>query len=180
MLIKYKLEVSADGGRNYIDTTNPNAPTGLDADIFFTVEETFDNNHMVGSQLGSHADFLFTAFDGGEHRVCLRPQVGPGYKLNQKARLTLDVSTGDKSILDKGEAKGEEIQQRVQRLTKTLRYLKNEYQVFRHKEAIFRDLSEDVNSGAVKWVIFQFVVLIGICYFQLDTLKTFFVKQKVV
>jgi hypothetical protein len=51
---------------------------------------------------------------------------------------------------------------------------------FKEREEEFRDQSESANARVVRWTILQLVVLGGTCAWQLNHLKSFFQKQKLV
>ena len=57
--------------------------------------------------------------------------------------------------------------------------IKREQDLVRERESQFRDLSETVNGKVVWWGIVQLVVLGLTCVWQLNSLKGFFVKQKI-
>ncbi|ODV85457.1 hypothetical protein CANARDRAFT_7570 [[Candida] arabinofermentans NRRL YB-2248] len=169
LMIKYKAE--AYDGSQYSESP------GLS--VFFTIEEKFDNYHMVASQRGMGDEFIFTSFDSGEHKICLKPEFN-GYRLNMPSRITVDMDTGTSKMFDKPNVVQGDIFSRVTQLYKTLENLKQEYKLFRIKEMDFRDLSEKVNSRVITLIVIQFVVLFAIGYYQLYDLKSFFHKQKVV
>ena len=69
---------------------------------------------------------------------------------------------------------------RVGQLTQRLTSIRKEQDAIREKEAEFRNQSESANSKIMTWSVFQPLILLGTCAFQLRYLKNFFVKQKVV
>jgi len=52
--------------------------------------------------------------------------------------------------------------------------------LLQEREAEFRDQSESANARVVRWTILQLVVLGATCAWQLNHLKGFFQKQKLV
>ncbi|QPG74088.1 hypothetical protein FOA43_001409 [Brettanomyces nanus] len=174
LFVQYQIEASKDRGASYQTDTEANL------NVIFSVEEIFDNNHKVSNQHGQNGRFIFTALDSGEHRICLTPTTTGGYQLPVKSKLTIDLETGDKSILE-GPGDNERLRKDLQlrKLYRNLNFVKMQYLMFRDREARFRDLSEIVNSSAIRWIFLQFIVLGLICYFQLRSLKTFFIKEKV-
>ncbi|ODV98091.1 hypothetical protein PACTADRAFT_47913 [Pachysolen tannophilus NRRL Y-2460] len=144
------------------------------------IEEVFDNDHRVVNQKGpATGDFTFTALDSGEHRICLQPQFG-GWFAKIKTKTTFDIEVGDNTILDS--KKTNEIQslnERIKTLNKKLDLIKKEELLIREREREFRDTSERVNSKAVKYSIIQVIILFSIGFYQLHSLRGFFVKQKI-
>ena len=57
--------------------------------------------------------------------------------------------------------------------------IRREQQLMREREESFRDISESVNSRAMWWTVTQVTLLIIICVWQMKSLRSFFVKQKV-
>lgn len=126
-------------------------------------------------------DISFTSSDKGEHMFCLVPFYKDGSK-GQKLRVFFDLAMGDSDdYLDsKSTRKVDELTLKVQNLNKKLEDIHSQQEQMREREAIFRDQSESTNSRVVKWTLIQLVVLIGTCVYQLNHLKKFFVKQKIV
>ncbi|VEU21901.1 DEKNAAC102858 [Brettanomyces naardenensis] len=173
LLVQYKIEASKDDGETYQEDSETNL------NIQFTVEETFDSNHKVANQRGEKGQFIFTALDTGEHKICLSPVTAGGYQLPAKSRITIDLNTGDKDLLETPDTERLTSDLHLRQLYKKMNGIMAEYLTFRGREAQFRDLSESVNGSAVRWVVIQVVVLAIICYVQLGSLKRFFIKEKV-
>jgi len=174
VVVRYQIEASDDNGRTYRSGAQQNL------DIQFVVEELFDNNHRVSNQRGGDGQFIFTALNTGTHKICMSPVTADGYKLAAKSRISLDVTKGGQDILQNPDTKKLTNQLNLRQLYEKLNHVKAEYMTFRGREAKFRDMSEAVNSSAVKWVIIQIIILCSIGYFQLHMLKNFFIKEKVV
>lgn len=174
---KYKVEMFDNENNQFVTSTLQNN----DVNLYFTVEEVFDNNHRVASQKGSNSgDFTFTALDSGSHKICFSPEMN-GYKLETKTKITVDFEIGDsKLILKKIENDESNLNSKVKKLQSKLVNLKKEYELFRSRESDFRDLSEYVNNNVVRLTFVQLIVLAVTCYWQLTDLSKFFVKQKVV
>lgn len=166
-----------DSGRDsYIELDNPTTK-----DMLIDIEEVFDDNHRVVHQksaIGS-GELTFTAIESGEHKICFQPnQAGLG---RRKLRIDVDFHTGTAADIDsKKQSKLKVIHQRINSLVQAVENIKLEQQLVREREEIFRDASERVNTKAVRWTMFQMVVLVGICFWQISYLRKFFVKQKIV
>lgn len=174
IVMRYQIEASDDNGKTY------RAGAQQNLELQFVVEELFDNDHRVSNQRGGDGQFIFTALDTGTHKICLSPVTVDGYQLAAKSRISLDVTSGGQDILQNPDTKKLTNELNLRQLYEKLNHVKVEYMTFRGREAAFRDMSEAVNSSAVKWVIIQIIVLCSIGYFQLHMLKTFFIKEKVV
>ncbi|VEU20718.1 DEKNAAC101569 [Brettanomyces naardenensis] len=150
--------------------------------VEITVDETFDNNHRVVSQKNSPiGQFTFTSLDSGEHKFCITPK-HTDWSKRSKHRIFFDLAVGDaKPLVDS--RRDEDVSfltMKTNELLRRLEDIRREQQLFRVKEAGFRDASESVNYNSVKWTFVQVIVLIAIGVWQMTYLKSYFVKQKVV
>ncbi|KAG0665747.1 putative member of the p24 [Monosporozyma unispora] len=148
--------------------------------VSITVDETFDDDQRVMNQQSSHSgDFAFTALESGEHRVCIKPL----YTADTTARIRMSIGfeIENVKVLDsKQKDTVEALKTRVRQLISRLQTIRNQQDRIRENEAVFRDQSEAANSKISSWSVIQILVLIGVCWFQLNYLKNFFVKQKVI
>lgn len=150
-----------------------------DLKIGISLYETFDDDHRVLNQQNSHSgDFIFTALETGEHKICIQPM----YPVrNAKIRIFIELDIGSVQALDSGmKDDTRSLQSRVSQLIQRLESIRTEQKVVRLEEAKFRDESEAVNSKILFWSVLQIAGLILVCFFQQRYLKNFFVKQKVV
>ncbi|ODV84936.1 hypothetical protein CANARDRAFT_199894 [[Candida] arabinofermentans NRRL YB-2248] len=150
--------------------------------IEITIDETFDNNHRVVSQKNFPiGQFTFTSLDSGEHKFCITPR-HTDWSKRAKHRIFFDLAIGDAKPLVDSKRTGDinYLTSKANELVKKLKEIRMEQSLFRDREAIFRDFSEDVNFRAVKWTVIQLIVLISVGAWQMTYLKSFFVKQKVV
>lgn len=147
--------------------------------VRITIDETFDNDERVLNQRASHSgDFMFTALEEGEHRICIEPE----YNVDTEARIRVSINfeTKNKKILDSKQRDTVELlKDRIQQLIQRLNIIRNQQDRIRENEAIFRDESESANSKITNWSIIQILILFIVCWFQLHYLKNFFVKQKI-
>ncbi|SMN18110.1 similar to Saccharomyces cerevisiae YHR110W ERP5 Protein with similarity to Emp24p and Erv25p, member of the p24 family involved in ER to Golgi transport [Maudiozyma saulgeensis] len=144
-----------------------------------TIDETFDNNERVLNQKNSNSgDFSFTALESGEHRICLTPSYSDA---SANIRVFVDFEIGHVHSLDsKRKDDVNSLKSRVQQLTQRLDVIKDIQGNIRENEAKFRNQSESANSKIMLWSVLQVIALGCTCAFQLNYLKNFFVKQKVV
>ncbi|KAK7207800.1 emp24/gp25L/p24 family/GOLD-domain-containing protein [Myxozyma melibiosi] len=153
--------------------------------VFITVEEIFDNNHRVVSQRGSASGkFTFTAADSGEHKICFQASSGSaGWFSHSTVRFNLDLAIGETSVLSKDHRTTEtftSLVDKVQELSHRLADIKREQQFQREREEEFRNESERTNARVVRWSVIQLIVIGATCAWQLNHLRGFFVKQKLV
>lgn len=172
-------------GRYSVSVLDPNTNRYIDASpsdfsIMVDIEEIFDDNQRVVHQKGSPiGDFTFVALESGEHRICLQAQSN-GWLSKSKTRVNLDFETGSDMKLDSKRKKTmETLQGRINLLSTKVVQIRLEQRLMRERESQFRDLSENVNSRAMWWVIMQLIVLGAVGMWQMKHLATFFVKQKV-
>ncbi|CAB4252027.1 similar to Saccharomyces cerevisiae YHR110W ERP5 Protein with similarity to Emp24p and Erv25p, member of the p24 family involved in ER to Golgi transport [Maudiozyma barnettii] len=144
-----------------------------------TIDETFDNNQRVLNQKNSNSgDFSFTALETGEHRICLTPSYSDA---SANIRVFVDFEISHVHSLDsKRKDDVESLKSRVLQLTQRLDAIKGVQGDIRDNEAKFRNQSESANSKIMFWSVLQVIALGCTCAFQLNYLKNFFVKQKVV
>ncbi|ODQ60248.1 hypothetical protein WICANDRAFT_31332 [Wickerhamomyces anomalus NRRL Y-366-8] len=146
--------------------------------LAITVDETFDNDHRVVSQKSSSSgDFTFSALDSGEHKFCITPSY---VDKRTKVRVFFDlVLAGAETIDSKRQDEVSVLTNKVKQLSNKVQEIQREQKLMREREALFRDQSESTNSKVVRWSVIQLIVLLGTCAWQLQHLKGFFIKQKV-
>lgn len=95
--------------------------------------------------------------------------------------MSLDIKIGDRSEIDsKGEDKMDKLAIRVRTLNNKVLEIRREQDLMREREAQFRNQSESTNARVVKWSIFQLVVLGVAGVWQMNHLRGFFMKKKLV
>ncbi|AAS53367.1 AFL005Wp [Eremothecium gossypii ATCC 10895] len=148
--------------------------------MMIDIEEVFDDNHRVMHQkLPAYGTTTFNAVDSGEHKVCVQPQF-QGWMARTKTKITLDFEIGSDLLLDpKKKDKLQYLHSRVLQLGEKVKAIRNEQRLVREREAQFRDASESANSWVVWCAVMTLFVLGGTCFWQVNHLRTFFMKQKV-
>ncbi|KAI5808993.1 emp24/gp25L/p24 family/GOLD-domain-containing protein [Peziza echinospora] len=172
---KYKAEEFDTNQQKFVEDTP--------ISILITVEETFDNDHRIVNQKGaSKGRFTFTAAESGEHRLCFvasSASSGGWFSHPEGIRLHLDMAIGETSELEsKDKHQINEVVSKIKDLNNRLQDIKREQAFQREMEMQFRDQSESTNARVVRWTIIQTVVLGATCAWQLSTLRSFFIKQK--
>ena len=170
----YNLEVYDDKLADYA------LPSYNDYGIVIDVEEVFDNNHRVVHQQGSPSgDFSFLALESGEYKICLQSRVN-NWVGKTKTKLEIEFEVGFEAMLDMQRKETlESLHGKVSILNSKIVDIRREQQLMREREESFRDISESVNSRAMWWTVTQVTLLIIICVWQMKSLRSFFVKQKV-
>ncbi|KAL3230000.1 Protein ERP1 [Nakaseomyces bracarensis] len=172
----YDVKGYDSGSDSYIELDNSGSK-----DMLIDVEEVFDDNHRVVHQKSSigEGELTFIAEDSGEHKICFQAQqAGLG---RRKLRIEVDFHTGHSAEVDfKKNSKLKVIHEKINSLVDAVENIKLEQQLVREREEHFRNASERVNTKAARWTIFQMIVLVGICFWQISYLGKFFVKQKIV
>ncbi|SGZ39146.1 related to Protein ERP6 [Hanseniaspora guilliermondii] len=172
---KYSLEVYDSNSDEYI------TPKSNELGLIIDVEEVFDDYHRVVHQKGSsNSEFAFVALDSGEHRICFQVQ-SSGWIAKVKTKFDIQFEVAhDIEVLDsKQKTKQKNLQNKVNILSFKVKEIKREQDLVRERESQFRDLSESVNAKVVWWGVIQLIVLGLTCVWQLNSLKGFFVKQKI-
>ncbi|CAD6579041.1 MAG: emp24p/erv25p- protein [Cyphobasidiales sp. Tagirdzhanova-0007] len=174
--------------------------------IQITVDETESEERVVNTRGLAEGKFVFTSHVAGDHSICLRSNYTGGWFQTPRVRLHLDIAqvhlitislqsaqllirTLIVAVHSVGEAKVDEESERthvsdlatkVRDLNKKLEDIRKEQQFQREREHDFRTLSDRANSGAVWWSVLQIVVLLGTCVWQMRTLRTWFIKEKLI
>ncbi|CUM65422.1 uncharacterized protein PRCAT00003060001 [Priceomyces carsonii] len=168
----------------------------LNTGILIDVEEVFNSNHRMVHQRGSSSgQFVYSALEDGEHRICLTPRSflsksWYGYSKKdesarldlrfEEARISIDFVVGDGQIFDvKHKHKVKSLTDQVKRLNDKLTDIRSEQQFIKQKEESFRDLSEETCEGVVRWLIVQLGALFVIGIYQLFKFLRIFSKTKV-
>lgn len=154
-------------------------PVGDDVRVTIDVEEVFDHDHRTVHQKSSGAgEFTFNTLDSGLHRICLLTQSNKWIN-KESFKLQVDLTVGDSDVLDlKGEDEASQLANMVGFLNLRIVDIKREQHLMREREELFRDQSEGTNLRVVFWSLLQVAVLGGTCWWQMQSLKGFFVKQK--
>jgi hypothetical protein len=135
---------------------------------------------VLFQKLNAKGDFVFTAFDSGQHKICYRALSG-GWFHSAVVKMDIDFVVGDSTAMDsKNEMKLNSLAERVKRINNRLGSIKREQLLMREREAKFRDQSESTNARVVRWTFIQLFVLGITCAWQLNHLRGFFMKQKLV
>lgn len=126
----------------------------------------FHEQKFINQNTKSHGEFSFTATHPGKHKICFTIS---GPKEIGRIRLHFDFVLGK-----------EHSQTKIQDLVERAVEIKNEQRYQRERESKFRDLSDIVNARILNWTIVQFLVMALCCFWQMNHLKKFFYKIKVV
>ena len=155
-------------------------PNYNDYGIVIDVEEVFDNNHRVVHQQSSPSgDFSFLALESGEYKICFQSQV-KNWVGKTKTKLEIEFEIGFEAMLNLQRKESlESLHGKVSILNSKIMDIRREQQLMREREESFRDISESVNSRAMWWTVIQVTLLIIVCVWQIKSLRSFFVKQKV-
>lgn len=150
--------------------------------IEVSIDEKFDSNHRVYHHKSRpFANAHFVAHDGGEHRICYRA-LKDGWWVKNRVKLEVDfaVSTGSDVADTQGERRLGYLADRVSEVARKFVHINREQRLMREREMSFRDSSEKANSRVAFMTFLQLIVLGGTCAWQVNHLRSFFVKQKLV
>jgi len=149
--------------------------------IQITVEETETEERVVNTRGLAEGKFVFTSHVSGDHSICLRSNYTGGWFSTPRVRMHLDIAVGEAKVDEESEKTHiSDLASKVRELNKKLEDIRKEQQYQREREHDFRTLSDKANSGAVWWSVIQISVLLGTCFWQLRTLRTWFRKQKLI
>ncbi|PKI82927.1 emp24p/erv25p- protein [Malassezia vespertilionis] len=141
-------------------------------------------NHILVSAHGKPAGkFALTTHEAGMHEICLQTEYH-GARLKNghfpELRMHIDIVIGDahRSTSAQDKVHSDDLLSRARALNAKMRDLHKEQQYQREREMSFRDLSEATNTRAAWFMVFQFLVLVIACIWQLLNLRTFFEDKK--
>lgn len=135
--------------------------------------------------------FTFTALDNGEHAICIKPSVPnfnarrlvkEGFSDKVKVYIDFEVSSLNNimDIISQHDSKFLlSSRLKVNQILSKLKIIKMEQIKFREKYQVFHKISDSTNSRIITWGVIQVVWITLICMYQLNFLKQFFIKQKV-
>lgn len=128
--------------------------------------------HVVVKTRGPpEGKFTFTSHDAGDHSICLGTNYTSGWFTKRHIRMYLDINVGAAKHDQEHDRKHVgDVAQKLRDLNAKLEEIRREQQYQREREADFRNLSESTNSRAAWYTIFQIIVLLATCAWQMNHL----------
>eukprot|EP00727_Mastigamoeba_balamuthi_P001767 m51a1_g11588 putative transmembrane emp24 domain-containing protein 9-like (470) ;mRNA; f:71096-73491 len=122
----------------------------------------------------------YNTLSAGEHQFCFATNTSRW--LSQiRYKFAIDISTGvsanDYGVIAKQEHLNA-VEVSVRRVNDRVTQIRNEQNYQRGREETFRATSESTAHRVIWWAFLQFALLVGLCVWQLMSLKTFFKKKK--
>lgn len=159
-----------------------------DNEVYY--QENRDEQGSLSNKNGINY-FTFTALENGEHAVCIKPSVPnfnprrlrkEGFSDKVKVYIDFEVSSLGKimDVISQHDSKfllSSKI--KVNSIISKLKIIKLEQIKFREKYHVFLKISDSTNSRIITWGVVQVVWITLICMYELNFLKQFFIKQKV-
>lgn len=124
----------------------------------------------------------FTSHTNGEHTICLYSNSSAWFSGSQ-LRVHMDIQVGEHAIDYAQVAQKEkmsELQLRIRQLINQVDQITKEQNYQRYREERFRQTSESTNKRVLWWSLAQLVILVGMGFWQMRHLKTFFETKKLV
>ena len=164
-----------------IDSIN----TGILVDVY----EVFHSNHRVVHQrASSHGQFVFSALEEGEHRICFtpksfyrkkwfglqHPKTDPEFSM---ARVGLNFRSQD-AFGAEFAVKKRSLTEAVLQLNDKLLDIRQEQMAILAKERMFRDQLEAACQTVVHWLLVIFGAAILLCLYQVVLLQMIHRKRK--
>lgn len=125
--------------------------------------------------------FVYTTAVGGEHQFCMG--VNTKTKKAKEMRATLTLTMGESATDYEALATKkhlDEVGVRVVKVTDMVSGILNELEFIKEREAQFREMTDEANSRVVYWSVFQIVVVVVSCLWQVKHLQSFFHAKKLV
>lgn len=123
----------------------------------------------------NYGSYSLTAKSAGMHT----------FRFNNKESVTRKISfrtlgSGDRSSSSANRNKLDPVQNELRRLNGILRSARDEHAFLMDREMRHRELALSTNSRVMWWFICQVLVVGGVCYFQINSLKRFFEVRRMV
>ncbi|OAF64907.1 Transmembrane emp24 domain-containing protein 9 [Intoshia linei] len=132
----------------------------------------------------SKGKFAFTTETNGEHVIYISAiHKDSEWYSNEQLKVHLDILVGDHAIDYEQVVNSDnlnDIELRIRQLTDQADQITRELAYQRHRESIFREISESTNVRVLWWAAAQFLLLIIIGFWQIRHLKVFFEAKKLV
>lgn len=142
-------------------------------DVDFTI---FDpNDHLLdSSERQSTGTFSFNAELAGRYTYCFSNEMS-----TVSEKVVSFNAHGIVSVPDDG-SHTDPLEKEIRELAEGLAAIKDEQEYIVMRERVHRDTAESTNDRVKWWSIFQFIVLFGVCFWQVFYLKRFFEVKRVV
>ena len=141
-----------------------------------------DEKTILSKVYSSDGKFTFKSHTPGEHVICLYSNTSAWFAGSQ-LRVHLDIQVGESAVDYAQVAQKEkltELQLRVRQLMDQVEQITKEQNYQRYREERFRSTSESTNSRVLWWSLAQTVILLGMGFWQIRHLKSFFEAKKLV
>ncbi|XP_045449702.1 transmembrane emp24 domain-containing protein eca [Melitaea cinxia] len=174
VIVNYKVELYDPRSGGFM----PSSPG-----IGMHVEVRDPNDQVVLSRVYSSEGMIsFTSTTPGEHVICMYSNSTSWFSGSQ-LRVHLDIQVGEHAVDYANIAQNDklsELQLRIRQLLDQVHQITKEQSYQRHREERFRQTSESTNQRVLWWSLLQTAVLVGIGYWQMRHLKSFFEAKKLV
>ncbi|XP_062856245.1 transmembrane emp24 domain-containing protein 11 [Trichomycterus rosablanca] len=139
---------------------------------------------LLMKRFGKYGKFTFTSHTSGQHFLCMKSN-STRFSVFSRERLKvhLDVQIGEHTI-DPSAVKAEDtvqtVEYRMRHLIDQMHYISKQQSFQREREETFRQMSEETNGNVLWWAIIQTFILLTVGFWQIRSLKNFFIEKKLV
>ncbi|PAA63592.1 hypothetical protein BOX15_Mlig005649g3 [Macrostomum lignano] len=171
---KYKVEIFDKGQNKFVPTVSG---LGMHVEI-----KDPDRKMVLSRTYSDQGQFSFTSHTSGEHTICLHSNSSAWFNSGQ-LRVHLDIQVGEHAqdyYAIAAKDKLTDLELRVRQLLDQVEQISKEQNYQRHREEVFRHISESTNQRVLWWSILQTVILLGTGFWQMRHLKSFFQAKKLV
>ncbi|CAL8132444.1 unnamed protein product [Orchesella dallaii] len=141
-----------------------------------------DEETVLSKVYSSEGRFSFTSHMPGEHIICLYSNSTKWFTEGQ-LRVHLNFQVGEEAVdyaIVAQKEKLTELQTRFRHLLDQVDRITKEQRYQRYREERFRETSESTNRRILWWSFLQIWILLGMGYWQIKHLKSFFEAKKLV
>jgi len=165
--------MSAEEGRRAFEQTQWS--------IIVTVKNPFDEV-VHDRSYDPSSRFALTSTTGGEYQICFRSS-SSSWTQTLRWKMEVVFHTGVEAQDYEGVAQREHlsnVELELRKLYDRASEIRQELDYQKSREATFRDISESTNTRAVWWSVFQICIVIASAVWQMQYLKKFFRKRKLI
>jgi len=127
--------------------------------------------------------FALTSPVGGEYGVCFKTTSSSWWGTQLRWKMEITIHTGAEATDYADVAKKEHLdnlQLSVRRLFDRAQGVRSEMAYQKEREKVFRNTSESTNSRAAWWSVIQVAIVVITAFLQMQHLKSFFRKKKLI
>ncbi|KAM9470470.1 transmembrane emp24 domain-containing protein 11 [Clarias gariepinus] len=139
---------------------------------------------LLMKKIGKYGKFTFTSHSSGQHFVCVKSNTTRfSVFADELLKVHLDVQMVEHTIdptAVKTKDTIESLEFKMRHLIAQMQFISKQQDFEREREETFRQMSEETNGNVLWWAIIQTSLLLTVGFWQIRSLKNFFIEKKLV